>query len=297
VRLALWLACLLPLGVAVDAAADPEDEPWELMTLTPGVFFTPLVCEWFAAGYTVPYHGTSCEVTLGAAVVGQVRPVRPLLFEADLLLGFFRDSDREFLHLGNEHTEPMPWTEGLGQLRFAAGLALRVPDGEMRVTLGPRFAFRRLSDDTLDALVTQGTKPDTISQYFAGVELAWALDGVPAPPIRIGPRFAVGVARRVLVSIYDPSNEDWRIYRENRTRYTDISLRPGLGMSFPGTGPVAFSFELAPVIRVRTYSDEAYEELLLSMPHHDLDINPDKTDVDVGGYLLLGVQLRLGRVQ
>jgi hypothetical protein len=187
----------------------------------------------------------------------------------------------------------LTWIESNVEFRVAAGLGLGLAQGEMRLTAGPRFSLSRISRSTLSSIDAAGVFIDATGQDRLAVEVGWSLDGVPAPPIRLGPRFGFSLGRRIGGEVGESPDEDWDEFSTVRARYTVIHLRPGFGMSVPGEGPVAFSFELAPQIRVLTYGDATYADLVAAYPGAG-ELPVPQTTVDVGGYLFVGVQIRLG---
>ncbi|MDP7115113.1 MAG: hypothetical protein QGH45_24275, partial [Myxococcota bacterium] len=289
------LCCVAAVVTPPSSAGASGGQAWEALTLQPGLAFTPPMCSRFVAAGGDEHSGQSCQGLLLGAFGLQVRPVRPLLIEAEVMGGIWYDSDSEVLHfMVDEDPGTLPWTDSNGEFRVAAGLGLGLAQGEMRLTAGPRFSLSRISRRTLTSLGDAGLIPDTTGQDHLAVEVGWALDGVPAPPIRLGPRFAVSVGGRMPDEVNEAFEEEWQEFYRVKSRYTSINLRPGFGMSIPGEGPIAFSFELAPTINVRTYDAATFAELTATNPGDEMFVQ--QTTTDIGGYLFVGLQIRLGEV-
>ena len=290
-----------------DGGAAAESDPWEAVSLRVGGIPPIPLCRDFQVG---EQSRSSCAGIGGLVLDSDLRPAGPLLLRGLLMVGASYNTDVELVHRNSyESIEgTMPLSHPFVRAGFAIGLALPLPEGELRVAGGPGLYFQSIDHAQAAAVeAASGLVFTPISRTSLQGELTFGLDGQPHPKVRLGFRYraAVGNEVRFEHAAQPDLGEDWieEINAQNEAWDADIELGHAWTFAFsaPMDEPVSFFVELGPALQQSFWTVENQEAWVAA--GGDIFATNLTTDqslehrVSPGFWAAIGLQFNIGRRQ
>lgn len=232
------------------------DRPWERVTVVIGATLTANECERY-----VGWDGWGGRECYGRVLGGMdivARSPDRFMFRGDFGLGLGLTSDLRLMHEagGSDHEDMLP------EFRMRAGLgwgaALPIPDGEIRLSAGPRF-WTWVEDATWVAHYADVHNFELISvgAMWLGPEIRADLDvDLPGGVVRLGARLGLVIGGRLTFLWSDYAVYEDYEFLASLSPATRVTLSPGFAISLPGGADGGAHFEIVPQITTVAFTAE-----------------------------------------